>query len=294
VELLFVKVDKLPCKVPQPDTFNLPAPGAVGSGWCLGPGKDGERACFVVPHLPPGGTPKKDEWVRTPAEPGTFIVRGSIKFEDGTPAANVKYVLIAPDGEFMDGEATSGVRRGDGIFGKTKDDGTFEYPDKLKGIGVYTLEIQGQFVARLADEPPEAAKGNVVCKRLDGVSDFNVIIRIRRPGVHPAAIEFVASDNIENLVTNVRVGDTVRLRADIPDVVGDEIAVDVRSTPRIQRTSIFPPPTPLVSLAFVAADNIEDPVTSVRVGDTVRLRADAPDITDNEIAIQIRSFPSSR
>src|SRR6266478_6799340 len=103
VELLFVKTAKFPCQEPQPDTFNLPTPGAVNANWCLKPGDKSNRTCFVVKHLPLGGTPTKDEWTRQPAEPGSITVKGSIKFEDGKPAANVKYVLIAPDGEFMNG-----------------------------------------------------------------------------------------------------------------------------------------------------------------------------------------------
>ena len=176
VELLFVRTDKFPCQQPQPDTFDLPTPGTVNAKWCLKPGNKSNRACFVVPHLPPGGQPKKEEWVRQPAEPGPVTVRGSIKFEDGTPAANVKYILIAPDGEFMDGEVPKGERRGEPILGKTKKDGTFEYADKPKDIGICTLEIQGPFVARLKGEPVEKAKGNVVCARLDGTSDFDVIV----------------------------------------------------------------------------------------------------------------------
>jgi outer membrane protein OmpA-like peptidoglycan-associated protein len=172
VELLFVPVAKLPCQEPQPDTFNLPFPGAVNPSWCLGPGDKSNRACFVVKHLPPGQEPQNDEWIRMPAEPGTVAVRGSIKFEDGTPAADVRYVLIASDGEFMDGEQPSG----EGVVGRTKADGTFEYPEKPKGIGIYTLEVQGPFVVRLADDPPGAGKGNIICKRLDGTSSFDAIL----------------------------------------------------------------------------------------------------------------------
>ncbi|MGH8245017.1 MAG: peptidoglycan-binding protein, partial [Gammaproteobacteria bacterium] len=218
VELLFVKADKLPCKVPQPDTFDKPAPGAVGSSWCLGPGEDSKRACFVVPHLPPGGSPQNDEWVRTPAEPGTVIVRGSIKFEDGTPAADVKYLLIAPDGEFMNGEQSNG----EGVAGRTKPDGTFEYPDKPKGIGVYTMEIQAPFVARTDDELPGAAKGNVVCKRLDGSSDFNVIVMPR-----PTSLEFVDAADVVAEVESARIGDSLRVRAEVPGSISDEITVEI-------------------------------------------------------------------
>src|SRR6266498_1252265 len=180
VELLFVKVEKFPCQEPQPDTFNLPAPGDVNADWCLKPGDPSNRTCFVVKHLPPGGAPKNDQWTRQRAEPGEFTVSGVIKFEDGTPAPNVKYILIAPDAEFMDGEKSTG----DGNTGKTKADGTFTYVTK-KGIGTYTLEIQDPLIARLEGEPQSAAKGAVVCKRMDGSSPFNVVVRNLNTLVNP-------------------------------------------------------------------------------------------------------------
>lgn len=170
-ELLFVNASALPCEVPQPDTFNLPTPGVVAGGWCVGPGNPNQRCCFLARQP---GTPGR--WLVQPAEPGTIVVRGSIRFEDGTPAANMKYVLIAPDGEFMDGERPSGTDRGRPIFGRTAADGTFAYPDKPKGIGIYTFELQEPYVARLDGEPLENAKGSVACKRLDGSSDFDVVI----------------------------------------------------------------------------------------------------------------------
>ena len=177
-EFLFVKAGELPCEVIKPDTFDLPNPGIVGSNWCLGPGDQNKRCCFTIPALKKECPVNDNRWCRQPAELGTIIVSGSIKFDDGTPLVNAKYILIAPDGEFMDGEVpqSNGVRGGTGIPGRTKADGTFEYPEKPKGIGIYTLEIDGQVVARLKGELIEAAKGNIVCKRLDGTSDFNVII----------------------------------------------------------------------------------------------------------------------
>jgi outer membrane protein OmpA-like peptidoglycan-associated protein len=47
-ELLFVRADALPCEVAQPETYDLPAAGAVGSGWCLGPGDPNQRCCFTT------------------------------------------------------------------------------------------------------------------------------------------------------------------------------------------------------------------------------------------------------
>lgn len=173
VEMLFVRAERVPCEVPQPDTFNLPAPGAVSSAWCLGPGNASRHCCFGTRDCENAAP---DQFCIEPAEPETVIVRGSIKFEDNTPAANVKYVLIAPDGEFMDGEAVGGARRGDGNFGQTRADGTFEYPGRPKGVGIFTMEIDSPFVARADTDPPEAAKGNVVCKRLEGAAEFKVIV----------------------------------------------------------------------------------------------------------------------
>ena len=97
VELLFVKAERLPCDVPKPVTFNLPESGAVNSEWCLGP-EAGPRNCFLTRK-----EAQPNKWLVQPAEPVQIIVIGTLTFDDGTPAANMKYILIAPDGEFMDG-----------------------------------------------------------------------------------------------------------------------------------------------------------------------------------------------
>jgi outer membrane protein OmpA-like peptidoglycan-associated protein len=171
-ELIFKRAEALPCKVPQPDTFNLPAPGAVNNGWCLGPGDPNHRCCFLARTAPA----EDGRWLVQPAEPGTVTVKGSIVHEDGTPLANTEYVLIAPDGENMDGERPSGPTRGRPIPGRTRADGTFSYPDKPKGIGHYILEVRGPFVARLAEDPPGSGKGPIVCKKMDGSSDLDVVV----------------------------------------------------------------------------------------------------------------------
>jgi outer membrane protein OmpA-like peptidoglycan-associated protein len=170
-ELLFVKADRLPCPVPEPVTFKLPAQGAANGNWCLGPGDPNNRCCFITRK-----TEQQEKWLIQPAEPQTIIVRGSIKQEDGTPLANAQYVLLAPDGEYMDGERASGPSRGRPIPGRTTVDGRFAYPDKPKGVGIYILELNGPYVARLSEDPPGSGKGNVICKRLDGTSDFDVIV----------------------------------------------------------------------------------------------------------------------
>jgi hypothetical protein len=118
-------------------------------------------------------------WVILPAEPGHISVAGSIRLDDGSPCCALEYVLTAPDGEYMDGEQPSGLRRGSPIPGRTDSAGTFAYPEKPKGIGSYTLEILGPFVARLAGEAPSAAKGPLVATRLDGSRNFDVLISRR-------------------------------------------------------------------------------------------------------------------
>ncbi|MES1241723.1 MAG: protein-arginine deiminase family protein [Acidobacteriota bacterium] len=182
VELLFVRAERLPCQQPQPDTFNLPTPGAVSPSWCLGPGNRSQRICFVTPSLQPcAGGPA---WCRQPAEPGTVTVRGRIARADGTPLANARYFLIAPDGLYLHtdssgaadlGEVRSGPQRGRPILGRTDADGRFSHPDPTP-VGTYILEVQEPVVVRLADDPGLEAKGNVVCKRMDGTSDFNVLV----------------------------------------------------------------------------------------------------------------------
>lgn len=181
-EMLFVNATQLACEVPQPDTFDLPSPGAVNSTWCLGPGNASRHCCFATRNCP---SASPGQWCITPFETGSFVVRGRILFEDGTPAANMSYVLIAPDGEFMDGEAISGGRRGDGNFGQTRADGTFEYTANPKGPGVYTMEINSAVIARLDGEAQSEARGNVVCMRLDGSAPFNVVVRSLSTVVNP-------------------------------------------------------------------------------------------------------------
>ena len=184
-EFLFINDDSLPSDVVQPDTFNKPTAGTVNSAWCLNDSSVSSRCCFVKPHVGAGKescTSTRDPWPREAAEPSpVFMVRGSIKFEDGTPFVG-QYTLIAPDGEFMDGEVptTSGsLRAGTGIKGTTKADGSFEYPaaDKHKRPGIFTLEVTGEVVVRCDDQPIEEAKGPFACKRLASDQDsFDVII----------------------------------------------------------------------------------------------------------------------
>jgi outer membrane protein OmpA-like peptidoglycan-associated protein len=217
-ELLFVRASALPCQVPEPDTFNLPAPGAVAGGWCLGPGDKADRACFLS-----RGTQAPNTFLVQPAEPGSVTVQGSIRFEDGTPLADSPYVLIAPDGENMDGEGNVAPNRGRPIPGRTDADGNFAYPEKPKGIGIYSLEIEGPFLARLAGEPPEAAKGPVVCKRLQGTVAFDVIV-VRRPGDPSAAGSFAVGEDDYDPQT-----EGTHTIPPIPDVSNRAFTMDLRA-----------------------------------------------------------------
>jgi outer membrane protein OmpA-like peptidoglycan-associated protein len=132
------------------------------------------RRCEVLFAAPNVLTGARRNWVVVPVELGTVTVRGSIRFDDGTPVSELKYFLIAPDGECIDGERSSGPDRGIPVPGRTASDGTFAYPDQQKRVGVYSLEVRGPFLVRLAGEPRSAAKGTHVTKRLDESSSFDV------------------------------------------------------------------------------------------------------------------------
>ncbi len=156
-ELLFVNADRIPCQVPKPVTFDLPAPGAGGTSWCLGPGDPTQRCCFTARQSPQPG-----KFLIQPPDPSTEVISGTITFEDGTPAANVDFVLTAPDGEYMNGERPSGRP----ISGRTGDDGSFSFPDNPKHPGICTLEVLGPFLARSREDPPNSEHATVVCFEL--------------------------------------------------------------------------------------------------------------------------------
>ena len=220
-EIIFTRITQLSCEVPQPDTFNLPSPGVVGSGWCLGPGNPNQRGCFLRRE---GEVEAPDGRILVqPANPATIQPRGRMRFEDGTPAAGIRYVLIAPDGEFMDGEVPSGARRGEPFEGITNPDGSFSY-DRDKGVGVFILEVQAAVLVRNEEDPPSAAKGNVVCKRLEGNAEFNVILTSR-----PTSFEFVDANDVNRTLDLVVFGQPFRIRADIPGENRDEITIELTS-----------------------------------------------------------------
>ena len=175
-EMLFVRADKLPRAVSKPVTFELPAPGFVGTTWCLDRGGTPGLACDFLAR----GRSQPEKWLVVPAEPGKVTVSGTIKFagEPETPAANMKYVLLAPDGEYLrerdDGtrdplaERPSGPVRGRGVPGRTDAAGNFSHPAETP-VGVYILQLpdlDNPAVARERAQPPQNAVGNVVCLRL--------------------------------------------------------------------------------------------------------------------------------
>ncbi|MFH0344624.1 MAG: OmpA family protein [Chromatiales bacterium] len=194
-ELLFVRADRLPCQVPQPDTFDLPAPGAVNSNWCLGPGSASNHCCVVSPHLQRGtNTPQpcpnnpQGPLCRQPAESGTSTVEGSIQRErpDGTlePVPNQAFVLIAPNGQFKAGEQSNGEPTPARTRGGTgADRGTFSFPDMP--VGFYSLEVRtpasAPALVRLRDGTDADIKGNAVCKALRAPGDRLDVVIVNAP-----------------------------------------------------------------------------------------------------------------
>jgi outer membrane protein OmpA-like peptidoglycan-associated protein len=222
-EIVFARVTELPCRVAPPVTLNLPAaevppPAGFVGQWCLGADGD-SRTCF----LRRAGDPEDSRILVSPANPATMQARGRMRFEDGRPAAGVRYVLVAPDGEFMDGEVPSGASRGEPREGITDADGRFAYP-RDKGVGVWIMEVQANVLARLEEEPPSRARGNVVCKRMDGSSEFNIILSSR-----PASFEFVDATDVERTIDATIFEQPFLLRADVPGETRDEITVELMS-----------------------------------------------------------------
>ena len=168
-EILFVVADALAGKVAPPATLNLPAPGAVNSNWCAG--SQGDPVVVLSRTTPQPGT-----FFVQPAEPASVIVKGTMTFEDGSPAAGIQYVITASDGEYLDGERPQGPDRGRPIPGTTNPDGSFGYPNKPKGVGVFSLTVVGRFTVRLASGAPGSGTSPTVCTRLDGSANFDVVI----------------------------------------------------------------------------------------------------------------------
>lgn len=175
-EMLFVRADKLPRAVTKPVTFELPEPGFVGTTWCLNRPGTPNLACDFLAR----GRSQPEKWLVVPAEPGKVTVSGTLRFagEPETPAANMKYVLLAPDGEYLrkkdDGtrdpvaERPAGPKRGRGVPSRTDAAGNFSHPAETP-VGVYILQLpdlDNPAVARESAQPPANAVGNIVCLRL--------------------------------------------------------------------------------------------------------------------------------
>ncbi|MCA9950976.1 MAG: hypothetical protein KDE48_15095, partial [Anaerolineales bacterium] len=276
---------------------------------CLGD-KTGPACCFVKPH--PGITrlkkceePADDQkWERRPVEPQTILVRGSVKFEDGTPLSDAEFILTAPDGEFLNskkpgaGEQASGSDRGRPIPDRTDAAGKFSYPLPTP-VGVYSIEfpkLADPQVVRAADAPPASAKGKIVCKRLepknnpDEPVDFDIIVMPAPAPIGVAELQFVTPNDVDILVDSVAEGDSVRLRADLPglDAGVTEIIVEISSHGTPPGPGPGPGPNTAV-LEFVESGNVDITVDNLAVGNQVRLRADLPNVSSDEIVVEISS-----
>jgi len=298
-DFLFVRAAQFPCDVPKPVTFNLPVPNSGGTGWCLGRDEGPapqDPCCYLVDDPNDQGS-----WLVEDAEPATFEVRGRITFVDGTPLANTAYVLTASDGEYMNGEQLCGTDgpKGTPIPGRTDAngnlvdrDGNIGYPNNLKGVGVFTLDIDlaPPLVARLAEAPPSAAKGPVVCKRMDGSSDLLVIVG--PPGSGSSGLQFVSENDVEVEVEGAAQGDSIRLRADVAGIDSSvtEIMVEVSSTAVPGGSG--PGPGPVTEeLAFADPADLDTPVDSAAAGGNLRLRADLPNVGSgiDEVLVEVSS-----
>jgi outer membrane protein OmpA-like peptidoglycan-associated protein len=190
VEILFVRADRLPCEPPRPDTLDLPPPppGTGRRTWCLGPERGANHCCFATRDC---GKASPGRWCIVSAETDTVSISGKFTFEDGSAAPNVHFVLIAPDGEYMGDERESQPNKGDGMERSAGADGSFSFPTP-KGVGIVTIEARGEFVARLRGQPLSAAKGNVICARVnkDGKTGGSISIVLtpfgpKAPAVNP-------------------------------------------------------------------------------------------------------------
>jgi hypothetical protein len=234
-ELLFVRSEELPADVKQPDTFALPAPGAVSPQWCLNASNTTTHACFVRPRIAQPKeqctTAEEKRFDRTAAEPGDVTVSGTITFEDGTPLPDTPFVLFAPEGTILTGEHRDGPLRGWAIAVRTGPNGEFAMTAP-GGAGVYTIEIRARVIARMKGAPISDAKGNVVCARLKApnstldivvtslaaasvtptITLSSPVVVVRKPGINPRRQEcrLGASPAFTGSGTFTRSSDAVR------------------------------------------------------------------------------------
>lgn len=180
VEFLFIKDESLPGEIPQPDTFYLPQSRPVGSEWCVGPDSSQSAHCCLITYTEPSEDMEDKPWLVKFAESGEITVKGTIRFENfaANTIIDFKYILTTSEGEYLNGEKSRGLPQAKAVAGVTDDNGVFEHSFSYSGKpkGIYSLEIIGPFVMRMADQPPAAAKGTVVCMKMDGSADFDVIV----------------------------------------------------------------------------------------------------------------------
>jgi outer membrane protein OmpA-like peptidoglycan-associated protein len=248
VEILFITETSLPCKVPPPVTFNITAPSGtpVGTTWCLGPGDPAKRCCFITRNAN-----DNTSWLIQPIQPDTIRVTGSIRRPDGTGIANTKFVLVAPDGEFMNGERPCGEKRGTPNPSVTDANGTFDFSSHSPTpVGIYTIEVElprGNHVAHLASRPPSTGRGSIVCAHLDtnhSVLDVIVFaglpvpaivnpsitlaqnfVIVKKPHTNPARVQVTlrADSTFTGTGTLDRSGNTTAVRLFTADTDGTEI-----------------------------------------------------------------------
>jgi hypothetical protein len=218
-----------------------------------------------------------------------------IRFEGFLPQTNIefRYVLIAPDGEFVDGEVPRGDLRGEpqarSVSGRTDGDGVFEhafsYADKPEGI--YTLEIRGDFVVRRAGEPPRVATGNVVCKRLNnGDPNFSVVVIARPPLVTNPTITLASSIVVVKKSYTNPARQRVTLRLDYPFCQGD--GTFTRSSDIIR---FFDAPAGGTEIRFDGVDNV---FSGHQLSAGVQLYAEgrSPSAAMNDVLLTLTVIPS--
>lgn len=191
VEVLFVAASALPCTIPEPDTFNLPAPGSVNSAWCVGPGAANQHCCFGSRDCANVAAP---QWCIQPVETQTIQVTGTLQREvrapNGTvtlsPVGGARFVMITPDGEFKQGEQTSG----EPIPARTAANGSFTFPDVR--VGTFHFEVVDGGLARLATGSAQDAEGPSVCARLGAPTDTLDVVLLAAPVLRQVRLPVVA------------------------------------------------------------------------------------------------------
>lgn len=222
VEVLFVAASSLPCAIPEPDTFNLPTPGSVGSAWCVGPGAANRHCCFGTRDCANAAPP---QWCIQPAEPQTMQVTGTVRREVRAPNGTVtltpvgagRFVMITPDGEFKQGEQTSG----EPLEARTAANGSFTFPNLR--IGTYHLELRDGGLAHLAEGTAQDAEGASVCKRLATGTDTLDVVIPAAPVLRQITLPVVA-----HLMTALNV--TTREIRTCPDPLNPSVTLQQRTT----------------------------------------------------------------